>query len=79
MEQSAGAWNIVTNEQPFVHQALDQLNIAVTTQALLADFGGQQVTLHNIFTNKPTTIPARSVVLVGLRLPNDDLYQQLES
>jgi dimethylamine/trimethylamine dehydrogenase len=73
----ASAWTIMTNEQPFVHQALHAQGVSIHTQALLEAFDGQESTLKNIFTGAPTTVAARSVVIVGLRLPNDELYQAL--
>jgi len=73
----ASAWTIMTNEQSYIYQALDHHNIEVHTQTLLADFKDGQVTLNNIFTQKAQTIPAKSVVIVGLRLPNDTLYHEL--
>ena len=73
----ASAWTIMTNEQPFVHQALHDLEVEVYTQALLGGFEDSMVTLNNIFTNKPCEVEATSVVIVGLRLPNDELYHAL--
>ena len=73
----ASAWTIMTNEQPYVHQSLDSCNVEVLTQKLLSDFDPGTATLRNIFTNKSERVPAKSVVLVGLRLPNDKLYQSL--
>jgi dimethylamine/trimethylamine dehydrogenase len=73
----ASAWTIMTNEQPFVHQALHQHNVAITTQALLQGFDGEQAQLANIFTSAPSMVAAKSVVIVGLRLPNSALYQAL--
>jgi dimethylamine/trimethylamine dehydrogenase len=73
----ASAWTIMTNEQPYVHQSLDSCNVEVLTQKLLSDFDSGTATLRNIFTNKSERVPAKSVVLVGLRLPNDKLYQSL--
>ena len=73
----ASAWTIMTNEQPFVHQAMDKLNIDITTQALLAEFDGESATLKNIFTNSAHRVAVKSIVIVGLRLPNDGLYRQL--
>jgi dimethylamine/trimethylamine dehydrogenase len=75
----ASAWTIMTNEQPYVHQALHEHNVAISTQVLLDDFDGCSATLNNIFTGKAEVVEARSVVLVGLRLPNDELYHQLEA
>jgi dimethylamine/trimethylamine dehydrogenase len=73
----ASAWTIMTNEQPFVHQALHRLGVEITTQSLLDEFNGEQAQLSNIFTGKSRVVVARSVVIVGLRLPEDSLYQQL--
>ena len=74
----ASAWTIMTNEQPFVHQALHKLGVKITTQALLTEFTGAKATLSNIFTSEPEVLEAQSVVIVGLRLPNDDLYLSLQ-
>jgi dimethylamine/trimethylamine dehydrogenase len=69
----------MTNEQPFVHRALHEHNVAISTQVLLGEFDGRSATLNNIFTGKAETAEVRSVVIVGLRLPNDELYHQLEA
>ena len=73
----ASAWTIMTNEQPYVHQALDVCNVDVHTQKLLSAFDEGEATLSNIFTNKSQRVPAKSVVIVGLRMPNDGIYQSL--
>ena len=75
----ASAWTIMTNEQPFVHQALHEHNVTVSTQVLLEGFDGASATLKNIFTDKAEMVEACSVVIVGLRLPSDALYHQLEA
>jgi dimethylamine/trimethylamine dehydrogenase len=75
----ASAWTIMTNEQPFVHQALHKLDVEISTQSLLSSFDGEQATLANIFTGKESVQAVASVVLVGLRLPDDSLYHALMS
>jgi dimethylamine/trimethylamine dehydrogenase len=75
----ASAWTIMTNEQPFVHQALHQRNVDITTQALLESFDGDTAILANIFTAKQQPLAVKSVVIVGLKLPNNDLYDELQS
>ncbi|MFT4823549.1 MAG: dimethylamine/trimethylamine dehydrogenase [Halioglobus sp.] len=75
----ASAWTIMTNEQPFVHQSLHKLNVDISTQVLLDAFDGERVSLSNIFTGQPQYATAASVVIVGLRLPNDELYQRLSA
>ena len=73
----ASAWTIMTNEQPFVHQNLHNLGVDITTQALLDSFEAGLATFSNIFTGELSTLEVSSVVIVGLRLPADDLYQSL--
>lgn len=73
----ASAWTIMTNEQPFVHEALAEQNVSIHTQALLSAFDGISVELKNIFTGHAHSIEVNSVLIVGLRLPDDALYHDL--
>ncbi len=73
----ASAWTIMTNEQPYVHQALYALGVAIHTQTLLTGFEQSSVSLANIFTGHTSAIDFNSVVLVGLRLPDNKLYDQI--
>jgi len=73
----ASAWTFMTNEQPFVHRALHDHNIDVSTQTLLMDFDGKDARLENIFTGAARTMEVRSVVIVGHRHPCDEVYQDL--
>jgi dimethylamine/trimethylamine dehydrogenase len=75
----ASAWTIMTNEQPLVHQALHKHHVSINTQSLLTGFDGEQAMLNNIFTGKEQMLAVRSVILVGLRLPNDKLFQNVMS
>jgi dimethylamine/trimethylamine dehydrogenase len=73
----ASAWTIMTNELPFVHQALAQRGVKVTTLALLKEFDGAEARLANIFTGQASTLVAKSVVIVGHRQPRDAIYHEL--
>ena len=73
----ASAWTIMTNEQPYVHQALHEHKVDIHTQSLLKDFDGSRVNLGNIFTGQEQELPVQSIVIDGLRLPNDNLYHEL--
>ncbi len=73
----ASAWTFMTNEQPYVHQALYALGVVIHTQTLLTGFEQNSVTLANIFTGHTSAIDFNSVVLVGLRLPDNKLYDQI--
>lgn len=73
----ASAWTFMTNEQPFVHRALHERNIDISTQTLLKGFDGQAARVENIFTGAPSVMDVRSVVIVGHRQPCDEVYQAL--
>ena len=73
----ASAWTFMTNEQPYVHRALHERNIDITTMSLLKDFDGQKVRLENIFTGAAHSLEVQSVVIVGHRQPRDEIYQEL--
>ena len=73
----ASAWTVMTNEQPFVHQALHNLGVGVHTLMLLQDFDGESAKLENIFTGASTELGVRSIVIVGHRQPIDGVYHDL--
>jgi dimethylamine/trimethylamine dehydrogenase len=74
----ASAWTIMTNELPLVHRALAKRQIPVTTLHLLSAFDGETATLKHIFTGEEMHVVCRSVVIVGLRAPRDELVAALE-
>lgn len=73
----ASAWTVMTNEQPFVHQNLETAGVRVITQTLLNSYEDDIAGLANIFTAKPEHVNVKSVLIVGLRSPQDALYQAL--
>ena len=73
----ASAWTVMTNEQPFVHQALHERDIGLHTLMLLKSHSDGVACLENIFTGAPFDVEAQSVVVVGHREPEDVLYQAL--
>ena len=73
----ASAWTIMTNELPLVHRALARRKVAVATLHLLKSFDGETATLAHLFTGEETRVACRSVLIVGLRLPRDELFDAL--
>ena len=67
----------MTNEQPFVHQALERRGIDLTTMCLLGGFEGSLAVLENIFTGVKSERPFASIVIIGHRQPRDRLYREL--
>ena len=73
----ASAWTIMTNEQPQVHRALARAHVALHTLSRVQAFDGATATVRNQFTDVETRLPCRSLLIVGLRRPNDALYHAL--
>jgi len=75
----ASAWTIMTNELPLVHKALSRRNVPVTTLTAVSAFDGEAATLSQLFTGETQVIPCRNLVIVGLRLPNCELFHALQA
>jgi dimethylamine/trimethylamine dehydrogenase len=73
----ASAWTIMSNELPLVHQALAQRGVKVRTLCTLTAFDGETAALADLFTGAIARLVCRSVVMVGLRRPEDRLYHDL--
>ncbi|MDQ2703563.1 MAG: FAD-dependent oxidoreductase, partial [Pseudomonadota bacterium] len=73
----ASAWTIMTNELPLVHRALSKRNVPVITLHVLKSFDGEAATLAHVFTGEESRVACRSVLVVGLRLPRDELREAL--
>jgi dimethylamine/trimethylamine dehydrogenase len=67
----------MTNEQPQVHRALARAAVALHTLSRVDAFDGATAIVRNQFTDSETRLPCRSLLIVGLRRPNDGLYQAL--
>jgi dimethylamine/trimethylamine dehydrogenase len=74
---NASAWTFMTNELPLVHRALTAAAVPIHTLKRVTAFDGESVTLADVYTATESRLPCRSVVLVGIRKPNDDLYLAL--
>ncbi len=75
----AAAWGIMTNEQPQVHRALASAGVALVTLARITAFANDEAVTANLFTGAEMRLPCRSLVIVGVRRANDELYAALTS
>jgi dimethylamine/trimethylamine dehydrogenase len=76
---SASAWTIMTNELPLIHRALARAGVPVHTLQRVTGFDGARLALADVFTGRASTLPCRSLVIVGMRTPDDGLYQALSA
>jgi dimethylamine/trimethylamine dehydrogenase len=74
---SASAWTVMTNELPLVHRALGKTGVAIHTLKRVTAFDGDSLSIADVYTGGESRLPCRSLVLVGIRKPNDDLYRAL--
>jgi dimethylamine/trimethylamine dehydrogenase len=73
----AAAWGIMTNEQPQVHRALANAGVEVVTLTRICGLEGEEAVAANLFTGAESRLPCRSLVIVGARRANDELYAAL--
>jgi dimethylamine/trimethylamine dehydrogenase len=74
---SASAWTLMTNELPLIHRALVKAGVPIITLARVAGFDGEHVSLGDVFGGDGRRLPCRSLIIVGIRKPNDSLYEEL--
>ncbi|HEY3851922.1 MAG TPA: FAD-dependent oxidoreductase [Steroidobacteraceae bacterium] len=74
---NASAWTFMTNELPLVHRALTKAGVPIHTLKRVTAFDGESVSIADVYTGAESRLPCRSLVLVGIRKPNDDLYNAL--
>jgi dimethylamine/trimethylamine dehydrogenase len=74
---NASAWTFMTNELPLVHRALAKAQVPIHTLKRVTSFDGEAVTIADVYSGTEMRLACRSLVIVGLRVPRDDLYQAL--
>jgi dimethylamine/trimethylamine dehydrogenase len=74
---NASAWTFMTNELPLVHRALLKAGVAIHTLQRVISFDGACLTLADVYGGAEQRLACRSLILVGMREPRDELYQAL--
>jgi dimethylamine/trimethylamine dehydrogenase len=74
---NASAWTFMTNELPLVHRALVKAGVPIHTLQRVTGFDGEAVTIADVYSGTERRLTCRSLVIVGLRVPRDDLYHAL--
>ena len=73
----ASAWTFMTNELPFVYQALAHRGVDIHTTTNLIGFDGTRAAMQNLFNATPLEIDADSIVIVGHRESRDTVFEAL--
>jgi dimethylamine/trimethylamine dehydrogenase len=74
---NASAWTFMTNELPLVHRALGNAGVPIHTLHRVKAFDGATVTLADVYSGKEKDLACRSLIIVGMRKPRDELYHAL--
>ncbi len=74
---AAGAWSFMTNEQPGMHQALARRGIGLRTSEVVSGFDGETLRLSHVFSGAASDMPARSLMIVGMRAGGSALHAGL--
>ncbi|MGO9512028.1 MAG: FAD-dependent oxidoreductase [Steroidobacteraceae bacterium] len=76
---NASAWTFMTNELPLVHRALTKAGVPIHTLQRVTAFDGERVTLADVYSGSEKHLACRSLVIVGVRIPQDALYRALKA
>ncbi len=71
------AWSAYTTEQIAVHNRLDTLGVSLITDHALQAFAAGEAQLASVYTARPRTLSAASLVAVTSRQPDDRLWHEL--
>jgi dimethylamine/trimethylamine dehydrogenase len=74
---NASAWTFMTNEMPLVHRALTAAGVSILTLKRVTGFDGESVSIADVYAGTETRLRCKSLVLVGIRKPDDGLYHAL--
>jgi dimethylamine/trimethylamine dehydrogenase len=78
-QSTVASWTDYTLEQHRIQARLIELEVQIITAHELKSVDGNRVTLGCVYSGKHHCIEAASIVMVGSRLPQDEVYQQLAS
>jgi dimethylamine/trimethylamine dehydrogenase len=74
---NASACSFLTNELPLIHRGLVKSRVSIHTLHRVTDFDGDAVTIADVYSGAEKRVGCRSLVIVGVRVPRDDLYHSL--
>ena len=75
----ASAWTHNTMEQHFIQKKLLEMGVAIHVSKVLSGIGVGEVEVACAFTGRRTRLAADGLVLVGSRLPEEDVFLGLQA
>ncbi|MEM8841976.1 MAG: FAD-dependent oxidoreductase [Pseudomonadota bacterium] len=74
---TASTWTINSNERGNVHASLRARGVTLHHHLYVRDFDGETLTMADLHSEEARTLPCQSLVIVGARLGNRGLYDDL--
>ena len=74
----ACSFGVYTTEQPSVQRSMMEAGIEMVLSKNLESYDGNEVELSCMYTERESKLQADAVVMVTARLPNDELYYELQ-
>lgn len=68
-----------TTEQPSAQRSLIEAGVKLVFSQNIESFDGENIELSCIYTERESSLKADAIVMVTARLPNDELYYQLQN
>lgn len=78
-DNMACSFGVYTTEQPTVQKTLMEAGVELVFSQNIESYNGQTVELSCMYTERESHLEADAVVMVTARLPNDDLYYELQN
>ena len=75
--ENISPWSFMSNELNDIKVRLNEKNIRVVTESSLLSANDNFVEIINRFNRNKSSLEAGTLIIVGTRKPNDDLYNQL--
>ena len=72
------SWSSNTLEQTWIEERLFQLDVKIFEKHGISAAGRDEVRIEHTGSGREQILPCASLVLVTMRLPNDDLFQTLD-
>jgi dimethylamine/trimethylamine dehydrogenase len=77
-EGVVGFWSLHTVEQERAQKRLLDLGVKIFTSNVINGFDGESAEISCVYTETSFRQPASSIVTITARIPNDELYRQLQ-
>jgi dimethylamine/trimethylamine dehydrogenase len=77
--ENISPWSFMSNEVNAIKATMHKKNIKTITEHRISEFKNESLSLTHKVTKEVMDVDRKSLVIVGMRLPDDSLYQKLNA